>query len=152
MINAFFDTNVMLDAIDIARPQCNEAREALRLCNEGFEIYGYTCPMSLKDMFYILSRSSGKPNAFKAIEHLMGLLIVAPVSDEGCDMALRDGEPDFEDGLIRATAELEGMDYIITRDKDAFAGSSVRSVTAAEFVAAVSKGAAASWSSPASAT
>ncbi len=138
MINAFFDTNVMLDFVDIARPQCNEAREALRLCNEGFEIRGYTCPMSLKDTFYILSKSSGRPNAFKAIRQLSGLLIVVPVSAEECDMALRSGEPDFEDGLIRATAEIEGMDYIITRDKAAFAGSSVKAVTAAEFVALAS--------------
>ena len=64
----------------------------------------------------------------------MGLLSVVPVSAEECDMALRDGEPDFEDGLVRATAELEGMDYIITRDEAAFAGSKADAITAAEFV------------------
>lgn len=134
MINAFFDTNILLDSIDRARPQSMEARQALKLCNEGFEIRGYTCPLSLKDVYYIISKASSKERAFKIIEHLMGLLIIAPISAEECDMALRDGEPDFEDGLIRATAELEGMDYIITRDEAAFAMSKAPAITAAEFV------------------
>lgn len=43
-------------------------------------------------------------------------------------------EPVFEDGLIRACAELNGADFIITRGKDAFAKSKVRSVTAAEYL------------------
>ena len=134
MINAFFDTNVLFDTIDSSRPQSLEARQALMLCNEGFEIRGYTCPLSLRDAFCILAKASSKESAFKTIEHLMGLLIVVPVSAEECDMSLRDGEPDFEDGLVRATAELEGMDYIITRDEAAFAMSKVPAVSAAEFV------------------
>lgn len=134
MINAFFDTNILLDSIDLSRPQSLEARQALKLCNEGFEIRGYTCPLSLKDTFYILAKASNKERAFKIIEHLMGLLILVPVSAEECDMSLRDGEPDFEDGLVRATAELEGMDYIITRDEAAFAMSKADAITAAEFV------------------
>ena len=50
------------------------------------------------------------------------------------NMALNSDEPDFEDGIIRACAELNGADFIITRDKAAFAHSKVRSVTAAEYL------------------
>ena len=138
MFNALFDTNALLDAVDPTRPLSEEACKAIMLCNEGFEIRGYTCPLSLKDTYYILTKAWGEKLAREAVGWLSGLLIVVPVSAEECDMALRGGEPDFEDGLIRATAEIEGMDYIITRDKAAFAGSSVKAVTAAEFVALAS--------------
>lgn len=70
----------------------------------------------------------------KRLENLLGLVAVAPVSAEECDRSLRSNEPDFEDGLIRACAELNGADFIVTRDRDAFAGGKVRSVTAKEFL------------------
>ena len=47
---------------------------------------------------------------------------------------MRLNEPDFEDDLVRAVAELEGADFIITRDSAAFAKSKVKSVTAAEYL------------------
>ena len=53
---------------------------------------------------------------------------------EECDRSLKSNEPDFEDGLVRACAELNGADFIITRDEDAFVGSKVKSVTAKEFL------------------
>ena len=42
-----------------------------------------------------------------------------------------------EDGLIRSCAELNDVDFIISRDKDAFAGSTVRCVTAREYLTKV---------------
>ena len=50
------------------------------------------------------------------------------------NMALNSGEPDFEDGIVRACAELNRADFIITRDKATFAHSKVRSVTASEYL------------------
>jgi hypothetical protein len=64
----------------------------------------------------------------------MGLLQVAPVDAETCTKALGSDEPDFEHGIIRACAELNDVDFIVTRDKDAFAHSKVRSVTAAQYL------------------
>ena len=49
-------------------------------------------------------------------------------------MSLESNEPDFEDGLIRACAELNDMDFIITRDEAAFRKSTVRAVDCAEFL------------------
>ena len=43
-------------------------------------------------------------------------------------------EPDFEDGLIRACAELNDVDVILTRDADAFRRSKVRAMTCAEYL------------------
>lgn len=49
-------------------------------------------------------------------------------------MAYMDGETDFEDGLIRAIAELEDVNYIITRDSCAYATSRVPCASAAEYL------------------
>lgn len=64
----------------------------------------------------------------------MDLLVIAPVGAEECELSLRAGEPDFEDGLVRAAAELNDVDFILTRDARAFKRSRVRAVTSAEYL------------------
>lgn len=65
---------------------------------------------------------------------LTELLVVAPVGAEECEFALHEGEPNFEDGLVRACAELNDVDFILTRDARAFKRPSVRAVTCAEYL------------------
>ena len=137
MSRLLFDTNVIIDAVSINRPESDEACALLERCNYGGDM-GLVTPMSLNDMYCLLRKQRGKSGAEEALEHLMDLLVVAPVSAEHCSRALSSNEPDFEDGLIRAIAELEDVDFIITRDKAAFAKSKVRSVTAAEYLEIVS--------------
>ena len=43
-------------------------------------------------------------------------------------------DSDFEDGLIRACAELNDVDVILTRSADAFKRSKVRAMTCAEYL------------------
>lgn len=88
----------------------------------------------LKDVYYILARGGREAKAREAISLLTDLLVVAPVGAEECELALHEGEPDFEDGLVRACAELNDVDFILTRDARAFKRSSVRSVTCAEYL------------------
>ena len=59
---------------------------------------------------------------------------IAPLGPEECDRSLRSDEPDFEDGLIRACAELNGVDFILTRDTGAFRTSPVKALTCAEYL------------------
>ena len=92
------------------------------------------CGLSLKDVYYIATRAHGAVWARMAVRHLMGLLVIAPDDAEVFDRALNSGEPDFEDGIVRACAELNDADFIITRDGAAFANSPVRSVTAGEYL------------------
>lgn len=92
------------------------------------------CSLSLKDVYYITSKIYGEDKARELVRSLMRLLVIAPVDAEVCNMALASNEPDFEDGIIRACAELNGADFIITRDAAAFANSKVRSVTATEYL------------------
>lgn len=133
MYRILLDTNILLDSVIPNRPQHDEALALLRWCN-GSGDYGFVAATSFNDAYYILCRAYSEAIAREALENLLGLVAVAPVSAEECDRSLRSNEPDFEDGLVRACAELNGADFIITRDEDAFVGSKVKSVTAKEFL------------------
>jgi predicted nucleic acid-binding protein len=133
MCHLLIDTNILLDAIDPSRPDSNSARELLDRCS-GWGELGMACASSFTDTYYISRKLYGEARGRTIVRHLMSLLAIAPVDAEVCDMALNSDEPDFEDGVIRACAELNGADFIITRDRAAFAHSKIRSVTAAEYL------------------
>lgn len=133
MCRLLIDTNIMLDAVLSGRPGTDAAREVINLCNGNGEL-GMACALSFKDVYYIAAKAHGEPWARSAVSHLMGLLVVAPVDAETLAEALQSNEPDFEDGVVRASAELNNADFIITRDKAAFAKSKVRAVSAAEYL------------------
>lgn len=141
MSRLLLDTNILLDAIFDGRPYAADAQDVIARCN-GRGDFGMVSGLSLKDVYYIATRVHGAAWARMAVRHLMGLLVIAPDDAEVFDLALNSSEPDFEDGIIRACAELNDADFIITRDADAFANSSVRSVTAGEYlrIAAANEG------------
>lgn len=128
----FFDTNALLDAVDERRPGSEAACKALQYCNGGGDM-GLVAPMSLKDVYYILGKQRGEALARDAINYLMGLFIVEPFGAADCMKSIKSDEPDFEDGLIRACAELNEATFILTRDKNAFRHSTVRSLTCEEY-------------------
>ena len=128
-----FDTNVLLDAVCRERPQSAEACEVLRRCNGGGDL-GLVAAGSLKDAYYVLQRQYGEAQARRSVEWLRELLVIAPMGAEECELSLNSNEPDFEDGLVRACAELNDVDFILTRDAGAFRASRVRSMTCPEYL------------------
>ena len=133
MYRLLLDTNILLDAIIPNRPQHEEALQLLKWCN-GSGDFGCAAATSFNDAYYVLCRAYDEATARAAVEKLMGLVAVAPVSAEECNRSLRGNEPDFEDGLVRACAELNDADFIISRDKAAFGGGKVKCVTAKAFL------------------
>lgn len=133
MYRLLIDTNVMLDAVLSGWPGTDAAREVVNLCSGNGE-FGMVCALSFKDVYYIATKIHGEPWARNVVDKLMGLLVVAPVDAEVLDAAKRSNEPDFKDGIVRASAELNVADFIITRDKTAFAKSKIRAVSASEYL------------------
>lgn len=127
------DTNVLLDAMVAGRPQSDEAWAVLERCNGGGDLGIVTCG-SLKDVYYVLSRGGHEREARETIERLRELLVVTSLGAEECELSLGCGEPDFEDGLLRACAELNDVDFILTRDESAFRASRVRALTCADYL------------------
>ena len=72
-----FDTNVLLDAMVVGRPQSKEAWAVLDRCNGGGDVGLATCG-SLKDVYFILSRGGKEAEARETVEKLRELLVIAP--------------------------------------------------------------------------
>ena len=136
MHRLLLDTNVLLDAVCPGRPEQKETHRLLARCNGDGDM-GMVCALSLKDVYYVMEKRFDETTARKAVEWLTNLLVVVPVGAEESLSALASSEPDFEDGLVRACAELSDVDFIVSRDRDAFAGSTVRRVTSREYLTQV---------------
>lgn len=95
---------------------------------------GLVSPTSLNDVYYIIRKRRDEAAARDAVRALLGLLVVAPFGGEECVLSAESDEPDFEDGLIRACAELNDVSFILTRDGAAFQRSHVRAVSAKEYL------------------
>jgi len=133
MNRLLFDTDVLLDAVSLDRPEQRETHRLLARCNGDGDV-GVACALSLKDVYYVMCKRYNEQTARKAVEWLTKLLVIGPISAEECLDALVSNEPDFEDGLIRSCAELNDVDFIISRDREAFAGSTVRCLTSREYL------------------
>ncbi|MDR2929459.1 MAG: PIN domain-containing protein [Propionibacteriaceae bacterium] len=128
MVKVVLDTNVILDAVESARPEHDAAILVIdRLLVEDAQIS--VVATSLEDIYYILSRRSSPALARRIIEELVDVFAVLPVDAECCRLALESTEADVEDGLIRAAAEIAAVDYLVTRDRQAFVGSLVPSIS-----------------------
>jgi len=131
MANVLLDTNVLLDFFSRTRPEHDRATalmQHLRLCEVGTAV----AATSVKDIYYILGRTDGKGAAQAAVESVLGTMAILPVDADCCQRAAHSTEPDFEDGIIRAAAEIAQVDYLISRDSTAFVGSRVPRLTPAE--------------------
>lgn len=136
MHRLLLDTNILLDCVDPRRAFHDDALQLLSQCNGGGDM-GMASSHSLKDVYYIMGKLYGETSARGAVRALADLLVIGPVGAEETLVALNSNEPDFEDGLIRAFAELNDVDFIISRDEKAFQKAKTRRLTAAEYLAII---------------
>ena len=133
MYKLLLDTNVLLDFMVPERPESDAAVEIIRRCSNGHDV-GYVCAGSLKDAYYVACKYLGEQAARDFIRAFLGALSVAPLDEAMCKIAANSNEPDFEDALVRATAEHLGANLILTRDAKAYERSTVRAVSPQQFV------------------
>lgn len=127
------DTNILLDAAMKER----EGWTAATLLMDEFayeEATGYVSALSLKDVYYVLTKYADESSAREFVIAAMDLFEVVGIDAAVCRIAALSNEPDFEDGLIRACAESIPADFIISRDKTAFARSPIKSLSAQEYI------------------
>lgn len=133
MNRLLLDTNVLLDCVDPSRAFHDDAVRLMARCNGGGDM-GIASSHSLNDAYYIMSRRYDEPSAREAVRILAELVVIGPIGAEETLLAIGSNEPDFEDGLIRACAELNDVDFIISRDEKAFRKAKIRRVTAGEYL------------------
>ena len=133
MSRLLLDTNVLLDCVDPNRAHHGDAMRLIARCNGGGDM-GLASSHSFKDAYYIMSQLYGEKHAREAVRILSDLVDIGPIGAEETLVAIDSNEPDFEDGLIRACAELNDVDFIISRDEKAFKKAKIRKVAAAEYL------------------
>lgn len=131
---ALLDTNIVLDYLSASRPEHAAAVDLLEalLTTEGYA--PVVSASSLKDAYYILCRKyRAEPIVRDRLHDFLEVVELEEVTRVVIEAAFSSDEPDFEDGIIRATAELGGMAAIITRDDAAYRASSVPVMDARAF-------------------
>lgn len=136
---ALLDTNIILDYVDIHRPEHESAKDLVITASASTTLHLYTSIGSYKDTYYILHRLyQNEQLARTAIERLIEDADIEPVDllASYALSALKSNEPDFENALIATCAEWEKMDVIITRDEKAFVATSLPCMDARTFLLA----------------
>lgn len=143
MLKLLVDTNVLLD-LELPDRPCNALAETLFAAAADDYVELYACASSYKDVDYIVRASlkragweplEAKARAFECARNARDSVVTLPLTGVMTDLAFELEEPDLEDALIRACAEITGLDGIVTSDEAAFSGSWVRKLTLAEAVA-----------------
>lgn len=129
------DTNIVLDYCDAARADHDTTCRFIRDSVERSVALLVTVDL-LKDVYYVLRRLyASEPLARQVVGRLVaGPLTAVDLKASYAKTALESDESDFEDGLVRAAAEAEGVFAIITRDGQPFEGSAVPAMSAARYL------------------
>lgn len=130
---ALIDTNILLDAAMSERPDHSSALMFLDEIAYG-EIEGLVTATALKDVYYVLGKYAGEPAARDFVNASLDAFAVVAVDETVCRVAANSNEPDFEDGVIRACAEQYGASFIISRDESAFRKSTIKRLSAHDYM------------------
>ena len=137
MADIILDTNIILDYLSPTREKHFNAVDVLEQVLESDVYEPVILAASIKDAYYILCRQYGQRReelVRDRLDSFRQIVTVAELTSDVLDRAFASDEPDLEDGIVRATAELRGAAAIITRDADAYVASPVPSMTAREFL------------------
>lgn len=138
MYSLLLDTNAILDYVCADRPEHVVTADALRACLAREDVRIFVPACLLKDVYFIYERHYGtEGNARRIIVLVRQVFEVVELTLDIVDAALASDEPDFEDGIVRATAEAIGADAIFSRDIRAFQTSPVQRLDAAGVIAAL---------------
>ncbi len=132
MNSLFIDSDVLIDLL-AQREHYVEAGDLLTIIAEK-RAAAFTTPIVLANVDYIITKYSSKAKSRKAIRALRKWLSILPMDEKTVDMALESEFSDFEDALQYFTAEKQGVDFIITRNKKDYAKGRIKAIAAQEYL------------------
>jgi len=116
-MKVLIDTNIILDFFLAREPHASTAKQIFAMMYKN-EISAFTTASSITDVYYITAKRIGNSAARNAIAQLLKILGVIAVDGNDCAAALNLPMDDFEDAVIVSCASKEGINYIISNDKD----------------------------------
>ena len=132
-MKVLIDTNVIMDEILSREPFCVDSRRVIQLCSEE-DVQTFLAAHTITNLFYLLRKNLSASERRTVILSLFKTYDVVPIDSQKLTNALHNEKfKDFEDCLQVECAKAVEADYIVTRDKNDFAGSEIQCVTPAEF-------------------
>ena len=127
------DTNIILDYLGANQGFSDEAEAVFDLAEQRKDIK-FVSSSAVTDILYVLRRAVKDKdevrNKFRALRNYIDIL---PVTGADIDKAFDRNWKDFEDAVQYTVAESNGVDCIITRNKNDFEETTIPSMTPAEF-------------------
>lgn len=140
MATILFDVNALVYWCFVGSNKHEEVSCAVRnLIMSDADILA--CTSSLNEAYYTLAHHCdfSEKEARQAIANIVDVFSLAPTDARVVRAALVSDEPDYEDAIVRACAELNQVDALVSYDKKAFRGSPVPKITAHEVCDFISK-------------
>lgn len=132
MISCLVDTNTLIYWSYDGSPFHDDAQRFVRAAIIN-NIKLYVLSSSLNDIYYALHRHYENESAAReAIADVASIFDLVSLTPELVIASIASDEPDYEDGLIRAAAELLEVDAIVSYDKKAFKFSIIPRLDAAQ--------------------
>ena len=132
-MTVLIDTNIVLDVLLNTAAFIANAKVILKFAEQK-RFIGYISASAITDIFYISQKKLGKKAAQEAIKHLLNILNPATVSDSNIYQALDLEWDDFEDSVQFTVGESLSADFIVTRNTQDFASSSISVVAPEQFI------------------
>ncbi len=133
MKKVLLDTNIILDIALKRQPFFEDALELFRLIDRRM-IIGNITASTVTDIYYISRKEKGHNDAINFIKGLVEVVEVIGVDRDVIISALTLDIKDFEDAIQVAASVSNGIDVIITRNKNDFTNASSEIVTPREFL------------------
>lgn len=135
MAKVVLDTNIILDYLCAKRPCHRDAVDALEVIYEEPGCSPVVLLANIKDAYYIMCRQYRNEKLVRTrLREFTEIVDLEELTVPIAMAAFESDEPDYEDAIVRVTAEGIGARAIMTRDVDAYRGSVVPSVDAKTYL------------------
>jgi predicted nucleic acid-binding protein len=133
-MKVLIDTNIVLDVLLNRQPYCQDAAKIIVLSEKKI-IESYVSASEITDIYYITQKEyKNKQITIVLIKKILEVISVATITGNDIYQALDLGWNDFEDSVQYIVGESIAADYIITRNTDDFSNSTIKIVTAEQFL------------------
>ena len=129
----FIDTNVIIDVLAQRQEFYKASLQAFKMCEVGKD-KGFISALSLANIMYICRKALSKDALQNAMQSLMQIFDVIPLTQKEIGKALSMDFSDYEDALQTLSAQNIKADYIITRNIKDFINSPIPAITPENFL------------------
>lgn len=134
MKSILIDSDIIIDVLAYREPFVNDSKKIIEMC-ELNEIHGYTTPVILANVYYLMQKRLSDSLCRSIIKNLLNTIDVLQIGKPQILQALDSNFKDFEDALQNYSAVASGkIDIIITRNIKDYKHSQLAIMTPELFV------------------